>query len=259
MSTAEQQQQIIEQQQKQLQTLYGQVKILTDKVGEIQGQHISSSSSQLKAVKPSTFDGKTKGHEVDYWLSEVERYFIVSGVNYHTDIKCVPYAVALLKLDASIWWDNHQHLVMLDEKLKVEYWSQFKDVICKHFQPANRSQNARDKLAELRQTHSVLAYTSEFNKLCIRIDDIAESEKLDKFIRGLKPNIRKEVKLKTPHALIDAISYAQTIDNIEYSERSNYKTSSSTYQGNRGYNGPAPMEVNQVEVDNKSEVMVMNK
>ena len=204
------------------------------------------STGHLKPVKPSQYDGKSRSYDVNTWLSEMERYFMASGIEY-TDPRCVPFAVSMLRLDGSVWWDSYQVMAQMDESLVITVWPEFKDAIRAAFQPANINQDARDRLAILHQTKSVLNYTAEFNKLCIRIDDISESEKLDRYIRGLKPSVRKEVKIKDPLRLVEAVRIAQTIDNIEWSER---KTFSSSYYPNRAnYNGPAPMEVNNIDVE----------
>src|SRR5258708_16966127 len=66
-------------------------------------------------------------------------------------------------------------------------WQMFYDGLIAMFKPVNAKKVARDKLAVLKQTHSVVRYNSEFQQLCLQINDINEAEKLDKYIRGLKP------------------------------------------------------------------------
>ena len=254
---------VVQEQQQQINQLMQHVQHLQGQIANQQQQPINvqvqapprdNEFIRLKPAKPSTFDGKSREFDVVTWISEVERYFGAAGVNYATDVKCLPYAVSLLKGDASIWWDNYVQMSSVGDEQKISYWIELKEAIKAQFQPANVSQNARDRLAELRQdTRSVLSYTAEFNKLCIRIEDIAESEKLDKYIRGLKPTIRKDVRLENPRHLVEAVRIAQTVDNIEWSERRlNYK-SSTQYTNRANYRGPAPMEVNNVNVEQNQE------
>ena len=85
----------------------------------------------------------------------------------------------------------------------------------------------------LKQTNSVANYNFDFTQLCLEINDIHESEKLDKYVRELKDKIRVEVELAEPTTLAQAMSKAQRIDNITYqtyisqhSEHSHRKPSS---------------------------------
>ena len=83
------------------------------------------------------------------------------------------------------------------------------------------------------QTHSVVRYNSEFQQLCLQINDISEAEKLDKYIRGLKSAIREKVELDEPRTLADAMSKAQRIDSITYHSRMMHgteQTSANTYR-----------------------------
>ena len=71
-------------------------------------------------------------------------------------------------------------------------------------------------------------YNFDFTQLCLAINDVSESEKLDKYIRGLRDKIRVEVELAEPATLAQAMSKAQRIDNItchsyisQYSENGN--------------------------------------
>jgi hypothetical protein len=98
-------------------------------------------------------------------------------------------------------------------------WEAFQNELINIFKPVNSKKIARDKLAMLKQTNSVAKYNFDFTQLCLEINDISESEKLDKYIRGLKDRIRVEVELAEPTALAQAMSKAQRIDNITYQSR----------------------------------------
>ena len=230
-------------------------------------------STPLKPVKPSHFDGTSRDYDVDTWLSEMERYFKAAGIAL-TNERCVAFAASMLRTDASVWWENYHDVLLValgddgvaamdDASVAAENrewkWDEFKAAIRAQFQPPNVSQNARDRLAKLHQTKSVLNYIAEFNKLCIRIDDIAEAEKLDRFVRGLKPNVRKEVKIKNPQTMIEAVKLAQTVDNIEWSERFANASSKQSYASpnkNRSYTnnrGVAPMQIDAMNMQSLTE------
>jgi hypothetical protein len=114
------------------------------------------------------------------------------------------------------------------------------------FKPVNSSKVARDKLAGMRQFGSVSKYNFEFTALCLEIDDISESEKLDRYIRGLKYSIKEKVELEEPTTLAEAMSKAQRIDSITYYSRHGSSSSSGNkYSG--GSNSYKPMELGAVE------------
>ena len=75
-------------------------------------------------------------------------------------------------------------------------WQTFYDSLVQAFKPVNSKKIARNKIAGLKQTNSVQKYNDEFRTLCRDIDDMNEAEKLDRYIRGLKPTVRDDVKYK---------------------------------------------------------------
>ena len=55
-------------------------------------------------------------------------------------------------------------------------------------------------------------YTAHFRRLCSTIRKIADEEKLDRYVRGLKYKIQKEVNLKNPATYLEATQLAERID-----------------------------------------------
>src|ERR1700760_4337975 len=138
-------------------------------------------------------------------------------------------AATYLEGNAATWWRS---LVMQTDDRTGDgiSWNDFQQGLISMFKPVNAKKIARDKLASLKQTNSVAKYNFDFTQLCLEINDIHESEKLDKYVRGLKEKIRVEVELAEPTTLAQAMSKAHRIDNITYqtyisqhSEHSNRK------------------------------------
>jgi hypothetical protein len=240
--------------------LVRQVFLLTDQLTSLQQQlyvqrassSSKSSENSLKPNKPNTYDGQRK-HDLDSWISEVTRYFKACGIEtINLSEKCVPYAVSLLRGDASIWWENHQTMIRTQELEAVDKWLPFIEAIRLQFQPANKSQVARDMLAKLVQIKSVLQYTSDFNRLSIRIDNLHHTEQLDRYIRGLKAPIRIEVQKCQPGTFMQAVSIAEQIDNILWQNRT-IGQNNTRYPRASQSNQPTPMDISQVE-DVDSEV-----
>ena len=127
----------------------------------------------------------------------------------------------------------------------------------------NLVRRARDDLYALRQKdkESVADFLHKFRHVCIRINDLSEAEKLDKFLRALNGNVRMQVELKEPSTFEEAARYADRADNV-LTRVSGQGTGgkSSWFKGNGGGNaagsrnvpqkasgGPEPMEIGNVQ------------
>ena len=85
----------------------------------------------------------------------------------------------------------------------------FKEVVSDYFTPVNSKRQTRDRLAALRQTSLVRAYATELRKVILEIGNVSEDEKLDRFVRGLKFSVRKQVELREPQTLTEAIGISK--------------------------------------------------
>ena len=70
----------------------------------------------------------------------------------------------------------------------------------------------RSRLYDFRQIGSVQSYTQAFRELCFAIDDLSVAEKTTLYRRGLKAHILKDVWLRFPKTLEEAILIAESID-----------------------------------------------
>ena len=87
----------------------------------------------------------------------------------------------------------------------------------RNYLPPMANREARDRLVRLRQTTTVVAYTESFHELCSQISDLHETERLDKYIRGLKPAIQYQVETaggEGSTSLDEAIRFATIADRI---------------------------------------------
>src|SRR6202049_498441 len=200
----------LENTNQQLRTLVSQLQ-----VGQNIGQQYNNElGGRVKAAKPKTYNGSI-GSDPDVWLFQFNQYSDIAGVPINTRAKL---AATYLEGKAATWWRN---LVMqtADHNADNITWEAFQNELINMFKPVNSKKIDRDKLAMLKQTNSVAKYNFHFTQLCLEINDISESEKLDKYVRGLKDRIRVEVELAEPTTLAQAMSKAQRIDNITYQSR----------------------------------------
>jgi hypothetical protein len=172
---------------------------------------------RIKPSKPTRFNGAL-GSDPTVWLFIFNQYAELSNVAVDQRPKL---AATYLDDKAATWW---MHLVSQQHNNNADAvtWQMFYDGLVTAFKPVNSKKIARNKLAGLKQTHSVQKYNDEFRTICRDIDDISEAEKLDKYVRGLKPTIRERVELSLPTTVNEAMSKAHTIDSISYYARTAY-------------------------------------
>ena len=91
-------------------------------------------------------------------------------------------------------------------------WAQFKQGLYDNFAPANMVLTARNQLADCTQTGTVRDYLTRFRNLVIIIKDVGKTELFDRFVRGLKPYIRKELVLREVDNFTDAVRLAEKIE-----------------------------------------------
>lgn len=197
-------------------------------VGQNIGQQYNNQvRGVVKASKPKTYNG-LRGSDPEVWLFQFNQYADINQVLEQNKAKL---AATYLEGNAATWWRN---LVMQtgDRTGSTITWQEFQLQLISMFKPVNSVKIARDRLAVLNQTNSVAKYNFDFTQLCLEIKDISESEKLDKYVRGLKDKIRVEVELAEPTTLAQAMSKAQRIDNITYQSR----IAQNNAFGNRSYN-----------------------
>lgn len=178
-------------------------------------QQANAHGIKAKAAEPSRYDGSV-GSDPTVWLFQFVQY---ADITNEPVIRRAKLAATYLSGKAATWWMGLVSQQPNGDSNLIT-WDMFKDGLTAMFQPVNAKKMARDKLAVLTQTHSVVKYNSEFQSLCIQISDISESEKLDRYVRGLKSAIREKVELDEPLTLAHAMSKAQRIDSITYHSRS---------------------------------------
>ncbi len=176
---------------------------------------------RVKPSKPTRFN-VALGSDPTVWLFQFKQYAELSNVAVNQRPKL---AATYLDDKAATWW---MHLVSQQPNNNADAitWQMFYDGLLAAFKPVNSKKIARNKLAVLKQTHSVQKYNDEFRTTCRDIDDMNEAEKLDRYMRGLKPSIRERVELSQPTIVNDAMSRAHTIDSISYYTRMSYDSGS---------------------------------
>lgn len=204
---------------------------------------------RLKVPKPKPYDGKTSTGAVENFLFDCEQYFKASLII--DESQKLLFATSMLEGIAKTWWRFQLEQAEKGYHQIITTWDEFVEELKGRFQIVNSVQNARDKLANLKQTGGVRGYVAQFQNLVMQIPDINEGEQLDKFVRGLRTKTRIEVRLRRPMKLDEAIVIAECYDSLLNEVTPGYNRP----QGNRpqpvarapfhqgARDGPAPMEI----------------
>ncbi|KAL5803486.1 hypothetical protein ACOSQ3_031944 [Xanthoceras sorbifolium] len=102
----------------------------------------------------------------------------------------------------------------------------WKELPCKKFTKASLTRfgltkydNPSEAFTRLKQTSIVTTYQEAFEKLSHRIDGLSEEFLIGCFIAGLKDEIRVDVKVKNPNAILEAIGVARLIEEQNFLQK----------------------------------------
>lgn len=206
-------------------------------------------SVRLKPPEPEHYTGDDGRVSIDTWLFKLERFFKLTETT--SDIKRVDYAAALLRGRAALWYRLQCLRAASVDDTPYHTWDEFTHAVKEQFATVNHEKRARDRLAALRQTTSVRRYLMEFSGLCLEISDMSSAEKMDRFLRGLKPAIRKELELRGTETFEEAMSLAERLDNLDFAYRGNNRSNGPRTGASFGrashHTGPVPMELGNIQ------------
>ena len=161
----------------------------------------------VKVEKPETYSGE-KTHDLDTWLFQVREHLDIMTIPARGH---VPYAASLLRGNAALWWretcEGHRRLAT---------WDDFCRMLHKQFRPKDYGRRGRNELATMWQygKESIVDFVFRFHTTCLKIPDLSEAEKLDRFIRALAQDIRLQVELRGPHDFHEAAMFAERADAV---------------------------------------------
>jgi hypothetical protein len=226
--------------------------------------------SSVKISSPNNFTG-ARTVNVESWLFEMNRYLTVCGVI--VEHQKISIATSYLKDIALKWWENYSKRDQPDNPKVVEVnWQAFVDAMKERFQPLAASRTARTQLRHLYQGNmSVADYSSKFYSLVQLITDMGEADQVDLFVSSLRSAISREVDMKDPKTLNEAMTLAQKMETLldnrrRYTNHNNdSRISSTTYSTYRSYpnsnsssssktftSSSSPMELGKISAENSS-------
>ncbi|PWA42665.1 zinc finger, CCHC-type, Retrotransposon gag domain protein [Artemisia annua] len=182
------------------------------------------SYKEFMACKPKEFDGKGDAIALTRWVEKMESVMDISGC---TEGQKVKYAESSLVNKALTWW-NMQVQARGRVAALAMTWEDFKALMVEEFCPSNEMQ----KLEEELWNHTMVGinhagYTDKFHELARMVPHLVtpESNRIDRYIRGLVPQIRGMVKATEPTTLLSAIHKAGALTDEAISSGTLAKTS----------------------------------
>ncbi|CAI5471982.1 unnamed protein product [Closterium sp. Yama58-4] len=208
----------------------------------------------LKPQRPPCFDPSQRGGPtVQAWLFTMNVFFDANYVS--EDTAKIRYAVSLLRGPAMDWWrvivtKPNDYATLPTREGQTGPWApsyfvevpQYRtwDAWCAglraRFEPIAASIAARQKLRTWRQLGSVQDYTSGFLALCEQVGYMHESERVDRYIGGLKHDIAQEIQLRGVTDFQEILAMAEKLDFFSRPRPGSYSSSSNWGHRSRGTN-----------------------
>lgn len=228
--------------------LHQQVEMLKQQINQLVQQRGSSPS--VKVTPPDAYFGDKS--KVDTFIFQHEMYF--NAMKVYDDASKVNIAASNFRGPAINFWMQVMDSVNKGERASVNNWNVFCNIFRKRFQVINPVLWARNEIANTTQTDSVSNYVDRFTAICNQIPDMSEADKTDRFIRGCKSYIQKQIRLEqarksaannSPLTLSEAINLASCLDDSTFfsqpprSTSTRYESSTTTASSDSS----APMDL----------------
>ena len=147
----------------------------------------------VKLKEPPTYEGEVDYETIKLWIYSVDNYYVLVGLT--DEIQQARFAATLLTKQAALWLPSSG--INLDRTR----WSTLKIAIRDYFCPSDFKRHMQDKLASMRQKNSITGYIDAFKCCCTKLPSITDEEMLDRFMRGLSPDVQRELLKQDPQHL----------------------------------------------------------
>ncbi len=154
-----------------------------------------------KCRKPESYKGKGS---IVSWITHITNY-----VGSTDPRNALIIAVSYLDGPAHEWWIVFRET---DEGKAIQTWPELQPALIKRFDTLNKVKIARDKLAKWKQIKDVPSFNDDFQRIILDIPNISVEEQIDRYTRGLKAYIWKELCTKEYSTLNDAMRDAERVE-----------------------------------------------
>ena len=135
--------------------------------------------------RPCSFNGKGSFKS---WTLKMD--------NYDRDIDpstAFNIAINYLSGNSNEWWIVYKNS---EEGKVIDGWPSLREALTRRLDTLNREKTSRDKLAKWKQVKDVATFNEDFLRIILDIPNINVEEEIDRFTRGLKPYIWREMCTK---------------------------------------------------------------
>ena len=175
------------------------------------GHHFHTSKAKMPDLeKLALFTGETDTDELNQWLRQVDRqtlYYMHDG-RIGTEEDKLQFAIAYLSSGALDWW--------LSVRGEVDTFTTFREAIELRFTSEIAEDKAAEQIYESKQKdgQSVTKYTDRYQRLLLRVPDMAITDRIRHFVRGLREPIQSKIKEKGPKTVEEAIQLAIKLEGL---------------------------------------------
>jgi hypothetical protein len=186
------------------------------------------------------------------WLRRVDVFFKAVGI---PESQYTSATSLLLNGDAWTWWDSHLKRVADGHELLITDWATFSEKLKNLFRAHDAERLAKARLYSFEmQVGGLRKYVQAFRSSLNEIDNMPETEKIDRFLHGLTHSLWRDVQYYADLTNTKWTSLEAVVDRTEHleglhrdlSRRSdiphNYQSGNNSKMGAFGH-GPSPMEI----------------
>ena len=166
------------------------------------------SFKEFKACGPTSFSGSADPVKGLEWITNMEQTFSISKCS---EADKITFATAMLTESAMMWWRSMTNSMGRD-LIDTLTWEQFKVMFDKKYCPMDVKDKLEQKLMALEQgSLTVTEYEIEFTRLSLLSDyQVAtEERRIQRFVLGLRPEIREFVRNRELVSYEKAVEYAR--------------------------------------------------
>lgn len=190
----------------------------------------------LKPPKPKPYTGAVDAVECLNFLENQREYFELVELNPALWVK---FTAVNLEGDAKSWWR--------DSGLSdISSWQEFTEAFTDYFTPPAAATAARQSLDKIKQGRSTVAeYTTKFRRLLRLLPKLDTESAIHLYTKGLEPTTSKEVRLRQPETLSQAIKQATIVHGILHPTE---PTGLGTSDHSSTASTPTPMDLDALQV-----------
>lgn len=137
------------------------------------------------------YDGNGGIQALSVYIIRLDSYFAVAKPAQNTRLTL---AIAKLKDDAHMWWQQHLRLVPEGSPNRISTWANLQKGLRETFISSENDNELRNQLFDLKQTGSVMEYNTAFRHISLQLSYITFKEVKYFYERGLHWQLKNRLR-----------------------------------------------------------------